>query len=50
MTECPGGLELYARIPDSSPELQWIVVGFLVGVPFGWGSFLFWWFFWKRQA
>jgi hypothetical protein len=45
-----GGIELYARIPDSAPDLQGLAIGVLIGVPIGWATFLFWWFFWKNHG
>ena len=50
MTPCGEGLELYARIPDSAPDVQWLVLGAVFGWALGASTFLFWWFFWKRQA
>lgn len=52
MSECQGGMELYARIPDTAPELQWLVLGLLLGAPAGGilmlAAFLIWGRWWAH--
>lgn len=52
MNPCTGGLQLYACIPDSAPDVQALILGAFIGVPFGAVftllAFLFWGRWWLR--